>query len=50
MLVLLKPSRTLFSFFLALGMAVGSFLIFSFLLGVALPSGFLEDLLFRIGR
>ena len=49
MLVLLKPSRTLFSFFLALGMAVGSFLIFSLLLGVALPSGFLENLLFRIG-
>ena len=49
MLVLLKPSRRLSSFLLALGMAVGSFLIFSFLLGVALPSGFLEDLLFRIG-
>ncbi len=49
MLVLLKPSRSLFPFILALGMAVGSFLIFSFLLGVALPSGFLEDLLFRIG-
>jgi hypothetical protein len=49
MLVLLRPSRGLFSFFLALAMAVGSFLIFSFLLGVALPSGFLEDLLFRIG-
>jgi len=49
MLVLLKPSRSFFSFFLALGMAVGSFLIFSFLLGVALPSGFLEDLLFRLG-
>ena len=49
MLVLLKPSRSLFSFFLALGMAVGSFLIFSLLLGVALPSGFLEDFLFRVG-
>ena len=49
MLVLLKPSRSLFPFFLALGMAVGSFLIFSLLLGVALPSGFLEELLFRIG-
>ena len=49
MLVLLKPSQSLFSFFFALGMAVGSFLIFSLLLGVALPSGFLEDLLFRIG-
>jgi len=49
MLVLLKPSRSLLAFFLALGMAVGSFLIFSLLLGVALPSGFLEELLFRIG-
>lgn len=49
MLVLLKPSGTVFSFFLALGMAVGSFLIFSLLLGVALPSGFLEDFLFRVG-
>jgi len=49
MLVLLKPSRSLFPFFLALGMAVGSFLIFSLLLGVALPSGFLEEFLFRIG-
>jgi len=50
MLVLLKPQRPVFSFFLALGMAVASFLIFSRLLGVALPSGFLEELLFRIGR
>ena len=49
MLALLKPSRSLFSFFLALGMAVGSFLVFSRFLGVALPSGFLEDFLFRIG-
>jgi len=49
MLVLLKPPGSLFSFFLALGMAVGSFLIFSLLLGVALPGGFLEDFLFRIG-
>jgi hypothetical protein len=49
MLVLLKPSRSFWSFFLALGLAVGSFLIFSLLLGVALPSGFLEELLFRIG-
>lgn len=50
MLVLLKPQRPVFSFLLSLGMAVGSFLVFSRLLGVALPSGFLEDLLFRIGR
>ena len=49
LLVLLKPSGSLFTFFLALGMAVGSFLIFSLLLGVALPGGFLEDFLFRIG-
>jgi hypothetical protein len=49
MLVLLKPSRSLFPFILSLGLAVGSFLIFSLLLGVALPSGCLEDLLFRMG-
>lgn len=49
MLVLLKPKKILFSCLLALGMAVGAFLIFSRLFGVALPSGFLENLLFRIG-
>ena len=49
MLVLLKPKRPFFSLLLALGMAVASFLIFSRLLGVPLPSGFLEILLFRIG-
>ena len=49
MLVLLKPQKPLFSFFFALGMAVASFLIFSRLLGVVLPSGFLENFLFRIG-
>lgn len=49
MLVLLKPQRPVSSFFLALGMAVATFLVFSRLLGVALPSGFLEDFLFRIG-
>ncbi len=49
MLVLLKPQRPFFSFFFAVGMAVASFLIFSRLLGVVLPSGFLENFLFRIG-
>lgn len=49
MLVLLKPQRPIFSFLLALAISVGSFMIFSPLLGVALPSGFLENLLFRIG-
>lgn len=49
MLVLLRPQRPVFSFFLALGLSVGFFLVFSRLLGVALPSGFLEDFLFRVG-
>jgi hypothetical protein len=49
MLVLLKPRQILFSFTLSLAMAVGSFLVFSRLFGVGLPSGFLETFLFRIG-
>jgi hypothetical protein len=49
MLFLLRPHKPLFAFSLALGMAVASFLIFSRLLGVALPMGFLEEILFRIG-
>jgi putative tricarboxylic transport membrane protein len=49
MLVLLKPRRPVFSFFLGLVMAVASFLIFSRLLEVALPIGPVEELFFRIG-
>jgi putative tricarboxylic transport membrane protein len=49
MLFIMKPQRPIFSLFLALAMAIGSFLMFSRFLGVALPSGFLEELLFRIG-
>jgi len=49
MLVILKPQRPIFSFLLGLGMAVASFLIFSRFLGMVLPSGFLEPILFRIG-
>ncbi len=49
MLSLLKPKKFLFSFLLSLGMAVGAFLIFSRFFGVALPSGPLENFLFRIG-
>jgi hypothetical protein len=49
MLYLLKPQRPILAFILALVLAIGSFVIFSRLLGVALPSGFLETLLFRIG-
>jgi hypothetical protein len=49
MLLLLKPTRWIFSFLLSLGMAVGAFLIFSRFFGVGLPSGFLENFLFRFG-
>ena len=49
MLLLWKPRKFLFSFMLALGMALGCFFLFSRFFGVALPSGFLEGLLFRIG-
>jgi len=49
MLFLLRPRRPLSSGFLALSLAVGAFLVFSRLFGVALPSGFLENLIFRIG-
>jgi putative tricarboxylic transport membrane protein len=49
MLVLLKPRRPVFSFFLGLVMAVVSFLIFSRLLEVALPMGPVEELFFRMG-
>lgn len=49
MLLLWKPRNFLFSFLFSLGMAVGCFFLFSRFFGVALPSGFLEGLLFRIG-
>jgi len=49
MLFLLKPRRYTSSFFLAMGISILSFLIFSRLLGVGLPSGYFEVLLFRIG-
>jgi putative tricarboxylic transport membrane protein len=49
-LALLSSGRLVFSLVLALGMAVVCFVVFSRLLGVALPSGPLEHLLFRIGR
>jgi putative tricarboxylic transport membrane protein len=50
MLVLMKPQKPLRSFVLAVAMSAGSFLVFSRLLGVALPSGFLEELVYRLGR
>jgi hypothetical protein len=49
MLMFLKPKSIIFSCFLSLAMAVGFFLLFSRLFGVALPSGPIEDLLYRIG-
>lgn len=49
MLLLWKPRKFLFSFLFALALAAGCFLLFSRFFGVALPSGFLEGLLFRIG-
>ena len=49
LLFLLRPRRPLFSVFLALVISVVSFLVFSRLLGVGLPNGPLEVLLFRIG-
>ena len=49
MLLLWKPRNYLSSFLFSLGMAVGCFFLFSRFFGVALPSGFIESLLFRIG-
>lgn len=49
MLLLWKPRNVLFSLVFSLGMAVGCFFLFSRFFGVALPNGFLETLLFRIG-
>ncbi len=49
MLILLKPQKLILSFVLAFILSVIFFLIFSRLFGVALPSGFFENFLFRIG-
>ncbi len=49
MFLVLRPKKWAFALFLAAGMSVSSFLIFSRLLGVALPMGFLETFFFRLG-
>jgi len=49
MFLALKPKKRAFALFLAAGLSVASFLIFSRLLGVALPMGFLETFFFRLG-
>lgn len=50
LLVLLRSGRPLVALFQAVGMAVVAFVVFARLLGVALPSGPLEHLLFQAGR
>jgi hypothetical protein len=50
MLILLKPKKPVVSFLTALGIAVVSFVVLSMVFEVALPFGFLETLLFQIGR
>jgi len=49
MLVLLRFKTLTFSFLTAIGITVISFVIFARLLGVVLPSGILEELIFQIG-
>jgi uncharacterized membrane protein YidH (DUF202 family) len=49
MLYILKPQKLFNSIFLALAMAIVSFMVFSRLLGVGLPMGPLEVLMFNIG-
>ena len=49
MFLILKPKKRAAAFFLAAGMSMAAFLIFSRLLGVALPMGFLETFFFRLG-
>jgi hypothetical protein len=50
MLVLLRFKTLTFSFLTAIGITLISFVVFARLLGVALPSGLLEELIFRIGH
>jgi putative tricarboxylic transport membrane protein len=49
MFLVLRPKKRAFAFFLAAGMSISSFLIFSRLLGVGLPMGFLETFFFHLG-
>lgn len=50
MLALLSPGRLVVSLVLALGMTLAAFAVFARLLGVALPSGPLENALLQLGR
>jgi putative tricarboxylic transport membrane protein len=49
MFLVLRPKKRAFAFVLAAGMSISSFLIFSRLLGVGLPMGFLETFFFHLG-
>ncbi|MGE5252942.1 MAG: tripartite tricarboxylate transporter TctB family protein [Planctomycetaceae bacterium] len=49
MFLVLKPKKRALAFVLAAGMSISSFLIFSRLLGVGLPMGFLETFFFHLG-
>jgi putative tricarboxylic transport membrane protein len=48
MFLVLRPKKRAFAFVLAAGMSISSFLIFSRLLGVGLPMGFLETFFFHL--
>ena len=50
MLVFLRFKNLALSFLTAVAITVISFVIFARLLGVALPTGVLEELIFRIGH
>jgi putative tricarboxylic transport membrane protein len=50
MLVLLRYRSPLFSGVVALLLSVVSFVVFARLLGVGLPIGILEEMIFRVGR
>jgi putative tricarboxylic transport membrane protein len=49
MMLFLKPRSYIASLLMSMGVAVGCFVIFASLFGVALPAGPLEGLLFRLG-
>jgi putative tricarboxylic transport membrane protein len=49
MLLILQHRKPVFSFLIAFCISVVSFIVFSLILGVGLPNGPLEVLLFRIG-
>jgi putative tricarboxylic transport membrane protein len=49
MVIVLKPRRPVYTLFFASVASISAFLIFARLLGVALPAGYIEEILYRIG-